>query len=55
MNINDLSIGELKAAYDFVVMGLKNMEDDAKRKGAPVHSIPAHKEILSAADSVIMT
>lgn len=54
MNINDLSIGELKAAYDFVVMYLKNMEMTLSAKEHQYLSSP-HKGILPHADSVIMT
>jgi len=45
MKIKGLSIADLKAAYDFVLIDLKDLETAAKNKGLSVDSIPAYKEV----------
>ncbi|OXG05076.1 hypothetical protein BC749_10967 [Flavobacterium araucananum] len=45
MKIEDLSITELKAAYDFVLIDLKDLEAAAKDKGLSVDRIPAYREV----------
>lgn len=45
MKIDELSIADLKAAYDFVLMDLKDLETAAIKKGIPADSIPAYKEV----------
>ncbi|HBX51754.1 MAG: hypothetical protein A2W98_05185 [Bacteroidetes bacterium GWF2_33_38] len=45
MKIKDLSISDLKAAYDFVLLDLKDLEESAKREKVPVEKIPAYSEV----------
>lgn len=45
MKIKDLSISDLKAAYDFVLLDLKNLEESAKQKNVSVEEIPAYGEV----------
>ncbi len=45
MKIKELSISELKAAYDFVLLDLKDLEESAKREKVPVEKIPAYSEV----------
>ena len=45
MKIKDLSISDLKAAYDFVLLDLKDLEESAKRENVSANSIPAYSEV----------
>lgn len=45
MKIKDLSISDLKAAYDFVLLDLKDLEESAKLKKIPMEKIPAYSEV----------
>lgn len=45
MKIEKLSIADLKAAYDFVLIDLKNLEDTVKQKGVSAQDIPAYSEV----------
>jgi hypothetical protein len=45
MEINDLSIADLKAAYDFVLIDLKELEIKAKEKGINPEQIDAYNEV----------
>jgi hypothetical protein len=45
MKIKDLSISDLKAAYDFVLLDLKELEESAKREKVLVEKIPAYSEV----------
>jgi hypothetical protein len=45
MKIKDLSISDLKAAYDFVLLDLKDLEESAKQKKIPMEKIPAYSEV----------
>jgi hypothetical protein len=44
MNINDLSISDLKASYDFVLLYLKEMEDEADRIELKIETLPTYNE-----------
>lgn len=50
MKIDELSIADLKAAYDFVLIDLKNLKTAAIKKGISADSIPAYKEVKSIED-----
>ncbi|MEO6175358.1 MAG: hypothetical protein ABIP27_09435 [Flavobacterium circumlabens] len=45
MKIKDLSIADLKAAYDFVLIDLKDLEAKAKKEGISADRIPAYREV----------
>jgi len=45
MKIKDLSISDLKAAYDFVLLDLKELEESAKREKVSVEKIAAYSEV----------
>lgn len=45
MKIKELSISDLKAAYDFVLLDLKDLEESAKREKVSVEKIPAYSEV----------
>lgn len=45
MKIKNLSISDLKAAYDFVLLDLNDLEESAKRENVPVEKIPAYSEV----------
>lgn len=45
MKINELSIADLKAAYDFVLIDISDLEAEAKHKGISTDQIPAYKEM----------
>lgn len=45
MKIKELSISDLKAAYDFVLLDLKDLEESAKREKVSVEKIPAFSEV----------
>lgn len=42
MKIKDLSISDLKAAYDFVLLDLSELEQSAKDKKISISQIPAY-------------
>lgn len=44
MKINDLSISDLKASYDFVLLYLKEMEDEADRIELKIETLPTYNE-----------
>lgn len=43
--IDELSISDLKAAYDFVKIDLADLKESAKSKGVQPESIPAYSEV----------
>jgi hypothetical protein len=45
MKIKDLSISDLKASYDFVLLDLTELEQSAKEKGVSISEIPAYSEV----------
>jgi len=45
MKIKDLSISDLKAAYDFVLLDLKDLKESAKRENVSVNKISAYSEV----------
>ena len=45
MKIKELSIADLKAAYDFVLIDLKELEDEAKEKGVQAEKFGAYNEV----------
>jgi hypothetical protein len=45
MKIKDLSISDLKAAYDFVLLDLKDIEESAIREKVSVDKIPVYSEV----------
>lgn len=45
MNINDLSIADLKAAYDFVLLDIDELEQKANSENISFERIPAYKEV----------
>lgn len=45
MKIKDLSISDLKAAYDFVLLDLSELEQSAKDKKISTSQIPAYAEV----------
>lgn len=45
MKIKELSIADLKAAYDFVLIDLKELEDKAKEKGIQPETLGAYNEV----------
>jgi len=45
MEIKNLSIADLKSAYDFVIMDLEELDESATRKNIPVETIPAYREV----------
>lgn len=45
MKIKELSIADLKAAYDFVLIDLKMLEDKAKEEGINPDKIGAYNEL----------
>lgn len=52
MKINELSIADLKAAYDFVLIDLRDLETVAKEKGINPDRIPAYKEVKEIENSL---
>lgn len=40
-----MSIADLKAAYDFVLIDLKDLKEKAKKEGISVEVIPAYPEV----------
>jgi hypothetical protein len=45
MKIKELSISDLKAAYDFVLLDLAELEESAKREKISTERIPAYSEV----------
>jgi len=45
MKIKELSISDLKAAYDFVLLDLASLEKSAKREEYAIEKIPAYIEV----------
>lgn len=45
MKINDLSLVELKTAYDFVLIDVNELETKADEEGIKPEKIPAYKEV----------
>jgi hypothetical protein len=45
MKIKDLSISDLKAAYDFVLLDLKDLEESVKQKKVSVEKTGAFSEV----------
>ena len=43
--IQELSISDLKSAYDFVIIDMQELEKSAKEKGISVNEIPAYEEL----------
>ncbi|MEI6755374.1 MAG: hypothetical protein WCK78_19720 [Paludibacter sp.] len=50
--IDELSISDLKAAYDFVKIDLADLEESAVRKGIQPESIPAYSEVKQLEDKL---
>jgi hypothetical protein len=45
MKIKDLSFSDLKAAYDFVLLDLKDLEERANKEKVPAEKEPAYSEV----------
>lgn len=45
MKIKELSIAELKAAYDFILIDLADLKKGAEKSKANVEEIPAYNEV----------
>ncbi|KGO91240.1 hypothetical protein [Flavobacterium subsaxonicum] len=45
MEIDKLSLADLKAAYDFVLIDLKDLETASRSKNINPEDIPAYKEV----------
>jgi len=52
MEIKNLSIADLKSAYDFVIMDLEELHETAKKKNIPVEKIPAYEEVKLVEDKL---
>lgn len=52
MKIKDLSLSDLKAAYDFVLLDLKDLENDAEREKLSPNQIPAYPEVKQMEDKL---
>ena len=52
MKIKELSIADLKAAYDFVLIDLKILEDKAKEEGINPDKIGAYNEVKQVEDKL---
>ena len=52
MKIEDLSITELKALYDFVVKDKYDLEQKAEEKGIEPNKIPAYPEVSAIEDKL---
>jgi hypothetical protein len=52
MKIDDLSITELKAAYDFVKLDLKELKKKAKKEGVEPDTIAAYSEVKKMEDQL---
>jgi len=52
MKIKNLSISDLKAAYDFVNLDLNQLEQGAKEKGVSPKDIPAYSEVKEVANKL---
>lgn len=50
--INELSIADLKAAYDFVREDLKELEDKARKEKITPYEIPAYNEVREVEDKL---
>ena len=47
MEIKELSIADIKSAYDFVLINLEELRERAKKDNIPVETIPIYKEVKS--------
>jgi len=47
MNIEELNLSDLKAAYDFVKVDLADLEHNAREKKTSADKIPAYREVKS--------
>jgi len=45
MKINEMSIADLKASYDFTVLHFKKIKDEAGKVGSVSKELPLHKEM----------
>jgi hypothetical protein len=45
MEIEKLTIADLKASYDFVIIDLKELESKAEEENISAEQIPAYKEV----------
>ncbi len=45
MKIKELSISDLKAAYDFVLLDLADLEENVEGKNVSTDKIPAYGEV----------
>lgn len=45
--IENLCLADLKAAYDFVLIDLKELEEKAKKEGVSVDKIGAYSEVVN--------
>lgn len=52
MKIEELTIADLKAAYDFILEDLKMLEETAKEKGIQPQQIGAYNEVKTVEDKV---
>ena len=50
--IGELSLADLKAAYDFVLLDLTEMEEYAKKEKISVEKIPAYSEVKKMEDDL---
>lgn len=54
MKIKDLSITDLKASYDFVLLDVSELEKSAKAKGILTNQIPAYSEVKKMENDLFM-
>lgn len=52
MKIEELTMADLKAAYDFILEDLKMLEETAKEKGIQPHEIGAYDEVKQVENKV---
>ena len=52
MKIKDLTIADLKAAYDFVLMDLRDLKEKADKEKISVENIGAYPEVLKMEDDL---
>jgi len=52
MEIEKLSIADLKAAFDFVTLDLKDLEQAAEREEINPEKIPAYNEVKKTANDL---
>ena len=46
MEIKDMTIADLKSAYDFVLIDLVDLKEKAKKENLSLDKIPAYKEVM---------